>query len=142
MDFSLSDHQKLIRDTVRQFMENEVRPGVRQRDREGRFPTAELKKIAELGCCGMTLWNQLRAWQRAGVWERLHHALLQHLADAGKLDWRRASADASRIPAKGVKKGAPRPGRTRPTGASRERTTIWWPTDRAPRWPRSAQRPT
>jgi alkylation response protein AidB-like acyl-CoA dehydrogenase len=53
MDFSLSDHQKLIRDTVRQFMENEVRPGVRQRDREGRFPIAEIKKIAELGCCGM-----------------------------------------------------------------------------------------
>jgi len=53
MDFSLSDHQKLIRDTVRQFMENEVRPGVRQRDREGRFPTEEIKKIAELGCCGM-----------------------------------------------------------------------------------------
>ena len=39
MDFSLSDHQKLIRDTVRQFMENEVRPGVRQRDPEGCFPT-------------------------------------------------------------------------------------------------------
>jgi hypothetical protein len=32
MDFSLTDQQKLIRDTVRQFMEAEVRPGVRQRD--------------------------------------------------------------------------------------------------------------
>jgi alkylation response protein AidB-like acyl-CoA dehydrogenase len=53
MDFSLSDHQKLIRDTVRQFMENEVRPSVRQRDREARFPIEEIKKIAELGCCGM-----------------------------------------------------------------------------------------
>src|SRR5258707_14807547 len=53
MDFSLSDHQKLIRGTVRQFMENEVRPGVRQRDREARFPVDEIKKIAELGCCGM-----------------------------------------------------------------------------------------
>jgi butyryl-CoA dehydrogenase len=53
MDFSLSDHQKLIRDTVRQFMENEVRPGVRLRDREARFPTAEIAKLAELGCCGM-----------------------------------------------------------------------------------------
>jgi alkylation response protein AidB-like acyl-CoA dehydrogenase len=53
MDFSLSDHQKLIRDTVRQFMEQEVRPGVRQRDREGRFPSEEIKKLAELGCCGM-----------------------------------------------------------------------------------------
>jgi len=53
MDFSLTDQQKLIRDTVRQFMEAEVRPGVRQRDREGRFPTEEIKKLAELGCCGM-----------------------------------------------------------------------------------------
>jgi alkylation response protein AidB-like acyl-CoA dehydrogenase len=53
MDFSLNDHQKLIRDTVRQFMEKEVRPSVRQRDREGRFPTAEIAKLAELGCCGM-----------------------------------------------------------------------------------------
>jgi butyryl-CoA dehydrogenase len=49
----LSDHQKLIRDTVRQFMENEVRPSVKQRDREGRYPAAEVKKLAELGCCGM-----------------------------------------------------------------------------------------
>jgi butyryl-CoA dehydrogenase len=53
MDFSLSDHQRLIRDTVRQFMENEVRPSVRQRDREARFPLEEIRKIAELGCCGM-----------------------------------------------------------------------------------------
>jgi butyryl-CoA dehydrogenase len=53
MDFSLNDHQKLIRDTVRQFMENEVRPSVRQRDREGCFATEEIKKLAELGCCGM-----------------------------------------------------------------------------------------
>ena len=53
MDFSLKDHLKLTRDTVRQFMENEVRPGVRTRDREGRFPVDEIRKIAELGCCGM-----------------------------------------------------------------------------------------
>ncbi|MGA2431808.1 MAG: acyl-CoA dehydrogenase family protein [Candidatus Acidiferrum sp.] len=53
MDFSLNDQQKLTRDTVRQFMENEVRPSVRQRDREGRFPAEEIKKLAELGCCGM-----------------------------------------------------------------------------------------
>jgi butyryl-CoA dehydrogenase len=53
MDFSLKDHQKLTRDTVRQFMENEVRQGVRARDREGRFPVDEIRKIAELGCCGM-----------------------------------------------------------------------------------------
>jgi alkylation response protein AidB-like acyl-CoA dehydrogenase len=64
MDFSLSDHQKLIRDTVRRFMENEVRPGVRQRDREARFPTEEIKKIADLGCCGMTTPEE---WGGAGL---------------------------------------------------------------------------
>jgi butyryl-CoA dehydrogenase len=53
MDFSLNDHQKLIRDTVRQFMDAEVRPTVKQRDREERFPSKEIAGLAELGCCGM-----------------------------------------------------------------------------------------
>jgi transposase len=75
----------------------------------------------ELGCCGMTLWRRLRAWQRAGVWARLHRPLLQRLADADTIDWSRASADASRVPAKG---GALRPGRTRPIGARRAASTI------------------
>jgi butyryl-CoA dehydrogenase len=64
MDFSLSDQQKLIRDTVRQFMDKEVRPSVRQRDREGRFPTDEIKKLAELGCCGMMTPEE---WGGAGL---------------------------------------------------------------------------
>jgi alkylation response protein AidB-like acyl-CoA dehydrogenase len=64
MDFSLTDQQKLIRDTVRQFMEAEVRPGVRQRDREGRFPAEEIKKLAELGCCGMMTPEE---WGGAGL---------------------------------------------------------------------------
>lgn len=53
MDFSLSDHQKLIRDTVRQFMEGEVRPNVREMERAERFPAAEIRKLGEMGCCGM-----------------------------------------------------------------------------------------
>jgi butyryl-CoA dehydrogenase len=52
MDFSFTDHQKLIRDTVRQFMETEVRPLVKELEREERFPLEILKKIGELGCCG------------------------------------------------------------------------------------------
>src|SRR5919197_181389 len=63
----------------------------------------------ELGCCGMTLWNRLRDWQRAGVWERLHHTLLQHLADAGRIDWRRGCPGGRRA----ARRGRPRrlPGR-------------------------------
>ena len=94
----------------------------------------------EMGCgSGMTCWRRLRAWQRAGVWARLHEALLQRLADADRIDWSRASADASRVPAKG---GAPEGGRTPPTAASRGRTTTWWPTAAASRSRPSRRRPT
>src|SRR3974390_479 len=53
MDFSLTDDQRLIRDTVRQFMEAEVRASIRARDREEKFAAEELRKLGELGCCGM-----------------------------------------------------------------------------------------
>jgi butyryl-CoA dehydrogenase len=53
MDFALSDHQKLIRDTVRQFMDAEVRPLVREMERTARFPAEQIKKLGEMGCCGM-----------------------------------------------------------------------------------------
>ena len=53
MDFSLTDDQRLIRDTVRSFMDAEVRPTIRARDREEKFAAAELRKIGQLGCCGM-----------------------------------------------------------------------------------------
>src|SRR6267142_2778286 len=53
MDFSLNDHQKLIRDTVRQFMEAEVRPSVKEMEKEGKFPAEAIKKLGEMGCCGM-----------------------------------------------------------------------------------------
>src|SRR5688500_269404 len=85
----------------------------------------------ELGCSAITLHDRLRDWQAAGVWDRLHRVLLQRLADAGKVDWSRASADASRIPAKG---GAPARAPTRPTGASRAATTTWSRSVAARRW--------
>jgi butyryl-CoA dehydrogenase len=53
MDFSLNDHQKLIRDTVRQFIETEVRRFVKEWEREERFPVDAVRKLGELGCCGM-----------------------------------------------------------------------------------------
>src|ERR1700758_451556 len=55
MDFSLTDQQTLIRDTVRQFMEAEVRPLVKDLEREEKFPLDLLKKIADMGCCGMLM---------------------------------------------------------------------------------------
>jgi butyryl-CoA dehydrogenase len=53
MDFSLNDQQKLIRDTVRQFMEAEVRPFVKEMEKAEKFPAEAIKKLGEMGCCGM-----------------------------------------------------------------------------------------
>jgi butyryl-CoA dehydrogenase len=53
MDFSLNDHQKLIRDTVRQFMEAEVRPFVKEMEKTEKFPAEAIQKLGEMGCCGM-----------------------------------------------------------------------------------------
>src|SRR5246500_3030087 len=53
MDFSLNDHQKLIRDTVRQFMEAEVRPFVKEWEKAEKFPAEAIKRLGEMGCCGM-----------------------------------------------------------------------------------------
>jgi butyryl-CoA dehydrogenase len=53
MDFSLNDQQKLIRDTVRQFMETEVRPFVKEWEKQEKFPAEAIQKLGEMGCCGM-----------------------------------------------------------------------------------------
>jgi alkylation response protein AidB-like acyl-CoA dehydrogenase len=55
MDFSLNDDQRLIKETIRQFMEAEVRPSIRARDKEEKFAADELRKLGELGCCCMLI---------------------------------------------------------------------------------------
>ena len=66
----------------------------------------------EMGCgSGMTCWRRLKRWHELGVWDRIHRLLLDELQEAGKLDWSRASLDASSLPAK---RGAQRRGRIQP----------------------------
>ena len=85
----------------------------------------------EMGCgSGMTCWRRLRDWQAAGVWERLQHELLNRLRDADQLDWSRASADASSVPAK---KGVQKLARIRRIAANRERSAILWSTPKESR---------
>jgi butyryl-CoA dehydrogenase len=55
MDFSLSDDQRLLKDTIRQFMEAEVRPHLREYEKQEQFPAEEVRRLGELGCCGMTV---------------------------------------------------------------------------------------
>jgi transposase len=59
----------------------------------------------EMGCgSGVTCWRRLKAWQRAGVWKRLHQVLLSKLRQAERIDFSRAVADSSSIRALGAGK--------------------------------------
>jgi transposase len=87
----------------------------------------------EMGCgSGMTCWHRLRDWQRAGVWQRFHHELLNRLGDADQIDWSRASLDSASVPAK---KGDSKPARTRRIAANRARSAMLWSTETGPRSP-------
>jgi transposase len=56
---------------------------------------------SELGFgSGITCWRRLRAWQQAGVWDRLHQAVLDRLGQQGLLDWSRACLDSVSVRAK------------------------------------------
>jgi alkylation response protein AidB-like acyl-CoA dehydrogenase len=77
MDFSFTDDQRLIQDTVRRFMESEVRPNVRQRDREEKFAGAEIRRLGELGCCGMLI---LEEWGGAGLDTLSYVLMLEEVA--------------------------------------------------------------
>jgi butyryl-CoA dehydrogenase len=55
MDFGLTSDQLLVRDTVRQFMETEMRPVLRDYERAQKFPADEIRRLGELGCCGMLI---------------------------------------------------------------------------------------
>ncbi|GHA49444.1 hypothetical protein GCM10010329_84510 [Streptomyces spiroverticillatus] len=46
---------------------------------------------------GMTCWRRRRDWNEAGVWQRLHEALLAELNAAARLDWSRCVVDSSHV---------------------------------------------
>ena len=53
MDFSLTEEQLLIQQAAKDFAQNELLPGVIERDEEQRFPLEQVKKMGELGFMGM-----------------------------------------------------------------------------------------
>jgi transposase len=85
----------------------------------------------EMGCgSGMTCWRRLKEWNEAGVWEELHHELLDRLGEADQIDWHRASLDSASVPAPG---GAKRPARIRRIKERRARSAMLWSTEGASR---------
>ena len=55
MDFELSEEQKMIRETVRDFAEREIKPVAKELDEKAEFSVELTKKMGELGLFGMSL---------------------------------------------------------------------------------------
>lgn len=53
MDFNLTEEHIMIRDAARDFANNELLPGVIERDEKQEFPTEQVKKMGEIGFLGM-----------------------------------------------------------------------------------------
>lgn len=87
----------------------------------------------EMGCgSGMSCWRYLAAWQKAGVWDKVHKLLLDRLRAEEQLDLSAAVVDSSHVRAVGgAKVAVPAPwiaGRTaRNTTSSRMRKAFRLP---------------
>ena len=80
----------------------------------------------EMGCgSGTTCWRRLVRWQRAGVWKRLHTALLTELRRRGELDLDRAIVDSASLRAL---RGGKKLDRTLPIAAKPGRSIMFSPT--------------
>jgi alkylation response protein AidB-like acyl-CoA dehydrogenase len=64
MDFRLSEEQQLLRQTVREFAEREIRPHVREWDESQHFPRELVPSMAALGLMGIQFPE---AWGGAGM---------------------------------------------------------------------------
>ncbi len=53
MNFELNEEQKMVRETIRDFAEAEIKPGVMERDEQAKFPAEVIQKLGELGFLGM-----------------------------------------------------------------------------------------
>lgn len=58
MNFEFSEEQKMLRKTVRDFTDKEIMPYIAEWDREGKFDSSIIKKIAELGLMGVCIPEQ------------------------------------------------------------------------------------
>ena len=53
MNFELTEEQLAVKEAARDFAQNVLKPGVIERDNLQKFPTEEIKQLAELGFMGM-----------------------------------------------------------------------------------------
>lgn len=55
MDFELTPEHRLFRDTIRSFVDNEIRPVARTWEQEGRYPAEIVEGLKALGLFGLTV---------------------------------------------------------------------------------------
>ncbi|MVM32247.1 acyl-CoA dehydrogenase [Spirosoma sp. HMF4905] len=53
LNFNLSEEHLAVQEAARDFAQNELLPGIVERDNEARFPAEQIKKMGELGFLGM-----------------------------------------------------------------------------------------
>ncbi len=58
MDFELSDEQRLLRDTIRSFVDAEIRPVAREWEASGRYPEEIVATMREMGLFGLLVPEQ------------------------------------------------------------------------------------
>jgi butyryl-CoA dehydrogenase len=79
MDFSLTDEQRLIRETARSFADNEIIPRVRDNDRNEHFDTEIVQKMAAQGYIGAIVPQQ---YGGAGLDYRTYGLIVEEIGRA------------------------------------------------------------
>src|SRR2546427_843573 len=64
MEIELSEEQRLLRDTCREFADRELKPNAKRWDREHKYPAETVKKAFELGLAGVAVPTE---WGGAGM---------------------------------------------------------------------------
>ncbi len=64
MDFNFSEEQLLVKQTAKDFADENLAPGVMDRDENAEFPTEQVKQMGELGFLGMMVPDK---WNGAGM---------------------------------------------------------------------------
>ncbi len=55
MNFDLNEEQEMVRNSIREFAQNEIAPVAREYDEQEKFPRAQIDGLAELGLLGMII---------------------------------------------------------------------------------------
>jgi transposase len=92
----------------------------------------------EMGCCGMTLWNRLDEWRKAGVWDRMHQVMLGKLRAEDRIDFSRVVVDSSSVRAM---HGGKKRGRAPWTEEKQGPSTTSWSTPAGRPWRRRSPEP-